>query len=93
MFVDEQSLRLIHPRTKAKIELYGSKGKVLWGTVSNIRSGLGRLNPGDDQVIPIPENYPRQSQMRVELNANQDWGEGNFYYVGYTARVTFQIVP
>ncbi|WJI29347.1 HlyD family efflux transporter periplasmic adaptor subunit [Thermosynechococcus sp. B3] len=93
VFVEEQSLRLIHPGTKAKIELYGSKGKVLWGTVTNIRSGLGRLNPGDDQVIPIPENYPRQSQVRVELDADQDWGEGNFCYVGYTARVTFQISP
>ncbi|HIK25686.1 MAG TPA: HlyD family efflux transporter periplasmic adaptor subunit [Thermosynechococcus sp. M46_R2017_013] len=93
VFVDEQSLRLIHPGTKAKIELYGNKGKVLWGTVSNIRSGLGRLNPGDDQVIPIPENYPRQSQVRVELDADPDWGEGNFCYVGYTARVTFQIFP
>ncbi|WNC30857.1 HlyD family efflux transporter periplasmic adaptor subunit [Thermosynechococcus sp. PKX82] len=93
VFVEEQSLRLIHPGTKAKIELYGSKGKVVWGTVTNIRSGLGRLNPGDDQVIPIPENYPRQSQVRVELDADQDWGEGNFCYVGYTARVTFQISP
>lgn len=93
VFVDEQSLRLIHPGTKAKIELYGNKAKVLWGTVSNIRSGLGRLNPGDDQVIPIPENYPRQSQVRVELDSDQDWGEGNFCYVGYTARVTFQIIP
>ncbi|AHB89457.1 hypothetical protein NK55_11090 [Thermosynechococcus sp. NK55a] len=93
VFVDEQSLRLIHPGTRAKIELYGAKGKVLQGTVTNIRSGLGRLNPGDDQVIPIPENYPRQSQVRVELDSDHDWGDGNFCYVGYTARVTFQISP
>ncbi|BAY51395.1 hypothetical protein NIES2134_110170 [Thermostichus vulcanus NIES-2134] len=93
VFVDEQLLRLIPPGTRAKIELYGAKGKVLQGTVTNIRSGLGRLNPGDDQVIPIPENYPRQSQVRVELDSDQDWGDGNFCYVGYTARVTFQINP
>lgn len=93
VFVEEKSLRLIHPGTRATIEPYGKKGKALQGTVSNIRSGLGRLNPGDDQVIPIPENYPRQSQVRVELDADHDWGEGNFCYVGYTARVTFQIIP
>ncbi|WP_297758214.1 HlyD family secretion protein [Thermosynechococcus sp.] len=93
VFVDEQSLGLIHPGTRAKIQLYGSQGKILWGKVANIRSGLGRLNPGDDQVIPIPENYPRQSQVRVELDSDKDWGEDNFCYVGYTARVTFQIRP
>lgn len=93
VFVEEKSLRLIHLGTRATIEPYGKKGKIIWGTVSNIRSGLGRLNPGDDQVLPIPENYPRQSQVRVELDSDHDWGQGNFCYVGYTARVTFQVFP
>nr|pir hypothetical protein 12 (atpE 3' region) - Synechococcus sp. (PCC 6716) [Synechococcus sp.]CAA49888.1 unnamed protein product [Synechococcus sp.] len=42
-------------------------------------------------VIPIPENYPRQSQVRVELDVSDAWREGNFCYVGYTGKVTFEI--
>ncbi|XFA72069.1 HlyD family efflux transporter periplasmic adaptor subunit [Thermosynechococcaceae cyanobacterium Okahandja] len=91
VFVDEQSLRLIHPGTKATIEPYGANKRVFRGTVVNIRSGLGRLNPGNDTALPIPENYPRQSQVRVEFDSSEHLGEGNFCYVGYTARVTFDL--
>ncbi len=91
VFLDEKMLRLVHPGTRARIELYGDKWVTLRGRVSSIRSGLGRLNPGDDMVIPIPENYPRQSQVRVELEPSDAQEEGNFCYVGYTGKVTFEI--
>ncbi len=91
VLVDEKYLRLLPPGTKATIAPYGAKDRVLRGTVTNIRSGLGRLNPGNDIALPVPENYPRQSQVRVAIDSEDNLGEGNFCYVGYTAKVTFHI--
>lgn len=92
VFVDEKSVRSIQPGTPATIELYGSNAQVLQGHVSMIRSGLGRLAAGEDVAVPITPNMPRNSQVRVDLEANKDNGDPSLMcYVGYTGRVTFQI--
>lgn len=91
VFVDEKYIRLIHPGMKATIELYGGANRRFRATVTKIRSGLGRLNPGEDLVIPIPENYPRQTQVRVTFDSAGQKSQGNFCYVGYTARVVFDV--
>lgn len=92
VFVDEKSVRSIQPGTPATIELYGSNAQVLQGQVSMIRSGLGRLAAGEDVAVPITPNMPRNSQVRVDLEANKDNGDPSLMcYVGYTGRVTFKI--
>lgn len=92
VFVDEKAVRSIQPGTQATIELYGSNAQVLQGHVSIIRSGLGRLAAGEDVAVPITPNMPRNSQVRVDLEANKDNGDPSLMcYVGYTGRVTFKI--
>jgi multidrug resistance efflux pump len=92
VFVDEKAVRSIQPGTQATIELYGSNAQVLQGRVSIIRSGLGRLAAGEDVAVPITPNMPRNSQVRVDLEANKDNGDPHLMcYVGYTGRVTFKI--
>lgn len=89
VYVEEQSLEAIQIGMPAKIELYGSRNLVLKGTVSLIRSGLGRFNAGEDVAITIPQNLPRTTQIRVDLERNSDVGAPNvFCYVGYTGKVT-----
>jgi len=89
VYVEEQSLEAIQIGMPAKIELYGSRKLVLNGTVSLIRSGLGRFNAGEDVAITIPQNLPRTTQIRVDLEKNSDLGAPNvFCYVGYTGKVT-----
>ncbi|MDG2991201.1 HlyD family efflux transporter periplasmic adaptor subunit [Candidatus Synechococcus calcipolaris G9] len=92
VFVDEKYIKLLAPGTKATIELYGGGNRQHFrGTVSHIRSGLGRLTPGEAQALPIPENYPRQSQIRVEFDPGESVNKNAFCYVGYTGQVTFDI--
>lgn len=92
VYVEERALRSLQPGTPATIELYGSKSQVFQGKVSLVRSGLGRLAAGEDVAIPLTPNLPRDSQVRVELAPDTDKGEPNlFCYVGYTARVSFQV--
>lgn len=92
VYVDEQAVRSLQPGTLANIELYGSGSQVLQGKVSLVRSGVGRLAAGEDVAIPISPNLPRNTQVRVELDADANKGEANlFCYVGYTGRVTFKI--
>lgn len=89
VYVEEQSLEAVQIGLPAKIELYGSKSIVLNGKVSLIRSGLGRFNAGEDVAITIPQNLPRTTQVRIDLDKNSDLGAPNsFCYVGYTGKVT-----
>lgn len=89
VYVEEQSVEAIQIGMPAKIELYAASTLVLNGKVSLIRSGLGRFNAGEDVAITIPQNLPRTSQVRVDLDKNSDLGAPNvFCYVGYTGKVT-----
>ncbi len=91
-FVDEQSVRSLHPGIPATIKLYGASSDTLSGRVSMIRPGAGRLAAGEDVVIPATPNFPRQAQVRVELEPDTNTGEaGRFCYVGYTAQVSFKL--
>lgn len=89
VYVEEQSVEAIQIGMPAKIELYAASTLVLNGKVSLIRSGLGRFNAGEDVAITIPQNLPRTTQVRVDLDKNSDLGAPNFFcYVGYTGKVT-----
>jgi multidrug resistance efflux pump len=89
--VDEPALKSIAPGKTATISLNALPDKTLTGKVTLIRSGMGRLQPGQDVALPIAPNLPRTSQVRVELDANADQGSpGNLCYVGYTGQVSFQ---
>lgn len=89
VYVEERSVEAIQIGMPAKIELYGLRNLVLNGTVSLIRSGLGRFKAGEDVAITIPQNLPRTTQVRVSLDKNSDIGAPNvFCYVGFTGRVT-----
>jgi multidrug resistance efflux pump len=79
VYVEEQSIESIQIGMPAKIELYGASKLVLNGKVSLIRSGLGRFNAGEDVAITIPQNLPRTTQVRVELDKNSDVGDPNVF--------------
>ncbi|MDJ0659014.1 MAG: HlyD family efflux transporter periplasmic adaptor subunit [Crocosphaera sp.] len=92
VYLDEKALRSIQPNTPATIELYGDRTDTLQGRVSLVRSGIGRLAPGEEVAVPLIPNLPRQSQLRVELEPNQRNNDPQlFCYVGYTAKVTFNL--
>lgn len=92
VYVDEKALRSIQPNTPVTIELYGDRSETLQGKVSLVRSGIGRLSPGEEVALPLIPNLPRQSQVRIDLEPNStDSGPNLFCYVGYTAKVTFNV--
>ena len=92
VFVDEQAVRSLHPGTPATIKLYGSDSQILQGSVTIIRSGIGRLAAGEDVAVPLTPNMPRHSQVRVDLDSGTAKGPANHLcYVGYTGQVTFQV--
>jgi multidrug resistance efflux pump len=95
--VDDNLLNGLQVGTPAKVELRGGEAnQVLTGKVQMIRSGLGRLNAGEDVMSPVERNLPHQSQVRVALDspaqpaiATTTAPNGNLCYIGYTGRVTF----
>ncbi len=91
VYVEEEALRSIRPGNVAKIELFGSRTQTLNGTVSLIRSGLGRLQAGQEiSAVPIAPNLPRTTQVRVDLDPSTPQGSPEVMcYVGYTAKVSF----
>ncbi len=89
-YVSERNVRLLQPGTPAQIVLYGTDDQVLSGKVSQVRSGVGRLAPGQEVAVPLERNLPRATQVRVELAPDSSPAE-SFCYVGYTGRVTFNL--
>lgn len=91
VYVEESAMRDIRPGMPAEIELNGTADRVLEGKVSYIRSGVGRLQAGQDVAVPIAANMPRTSQVRVELDSDAAKGDPDVMcYVGYTAKVSFK---
>ncbi len=88
-FVSEADLNTLRIGSPATIQLVGSRIE-LRGRVAFIRSGVGRLQLGQDQPAPIPINLARESQVRVELVEDAPAPPLQFCYVGYTARVLFE---
>lgn len=92
VFVDEKGLQSLVPGTPAEITLYGEGAATLRGQVSMVRSGVGRLAAGEDVAVALNQNLPRTTQVRVDLEPQADRGNPKqFCYVGYTARVTFNV--
>lgn len=92
VFVDEQAVRSLRPGMPATIELYGDESRTLKGQISLIRSGVGRLQAGQDVAAPVAANMPRTTQVRVNLDSNTDRGSPDVMcYVGYTGKVSFQL--
>ena len=92
VYVDEQALRSLRIGTPATIQPYGLNDKTFQGRITLVRSGVGRLTPGEDVAIPLKNNLPRQSQVRVEFESEANTLDiKHFCYVGYTARVLFQV--
>jgi multidrug resistance efflux pump len=95
--VDDNALSGLQVGTPAKVQLRGVESEVvLTGKIQMIRSGLGRLNAGDDVMTPVERNLPHQTQVRVALdNLTQPAivtaasPAGNLCHIGYTGRVTF----
>jgi multidrug resistance efflux pump len=89
--VDENHVQQLEAGMPATIELNGGT-QPLTGRISFIRSGMGRLQAGQDTTTPIAPNMPRTAQVRVALDANADrGGNGVMCYVGYTGKATFKI--
>jgi multidrug resistance efflux pump len=96
--VEEKAMRSITPGMAASIELYGREDVVLHGRVSLVRSGIGRLAAGQEVAVPMAPNLPRHSQVRVEIDPESGGQSAtaeaqSFCYVGYTAKVRFEVKP
>ncbi len=89
--VDENQVQQLEAGMPATIELNGGT-QTLHGKISFIRSGMGRLQAGQDTTTPIAPNMPRTAQVRIALDANADrGGAGVMCYVGYTGKATFKV--
>jgi multidrug resistance efflux pump len=98
--VEESAVRSISIGDSANVELYADQAAIsLTGKVTQIRSGLGRLTPGQDITGSVDLNLPRHTQVRVALDASakdqtkQDLAQKNFCYIGYTGKVALQVKP
>jgi len=87
--VAENDLNRLRIGDKARIELVGRR-MTLRGEVESIRSGIGRLQLGDDPLVPIPINLARESEVRVRILNDVPAPPLQFCYVGYTGRVIFK---
>jgi len=99
-WVDENKIQALQVGTPTDIKLNGiDSSATLSGKVSVIRSGLGRLAAGKDTVVAVNPNLPRHTQVRITLDRNNKSNntllmnrqDGNFCYIGFTARVVFKI--
>ncbi len=86
--VTENDLNRIRLGSKARIELVGSREK-LHGEVIGIRSGIGRTQLGDETPQPVPINLARESEVRIRILNDFAAPPGEFCYVGFTAKVSF----
>ncbi len=87
--VAENDLNRIRLGSKAKIELVGSRDK-LRGEVVGIRSGIGRTQLGEEAPQPVPINLARESEVKIRILNDFPAPPGEFCYVGFTAKVSFQ---
>jgi multidrug resistance efflux pump len=87
--VAENDLNRIRLGSKARIELVGSRDK-LRGEVIGIRSGIGRTQLGDEAPQPVPINLARESEVKIRILNDFPAPPGEFCYVGFTAKVSFE---
>lgn len=87
--VAENDLNRIRLGSKARIELVGSRDK-LRGEVVGIRSGIGRTQLGEEAPQPVPINLARESEVKIRILNDFPAPPGEFCYVGFTAKVSFQ---
>ena len=87
--VAENDLNRIHLGSKARIELVGSRDK-LRGEVIGIRSGIGRTQLGEEAPQPVPINLARESEVKIRILNDFPAPPGEFCYVGFTAKVSFE---
>ena len=87
--VAENDLNRISLGSKARIELVGSRDK-LRGEVVGIRSGIGRTQLGEEAPTPVPINLARESEVKIRILNDFPAPPGEFCYVGFTAKVSFQ---
>jgi len=87
--VAENDLNRIQLGSKARIELVGSRDK-LRGEVVGIRSGIGRTQLGEEAPTPVPINLARESEVKIRILNDFPAPPGEFCYVGFTAKVSFQ---
>ncbi len=87
--VAENDLNRIRVGSRARIDLIGSR-RQLRGEVVAIRSGLGRLQLGEEAPQPVPINLARESEVRVRILNEFPAPPSEFCFVGFSARVSFQ---
>jgi multidrug resistance efflux pump len=87
--VAENDLNRIRLGSRARIELVGSRDK-LRGEVVAIRSGIGRTQLGEEAPTPVPINLARESEVKIRILNDFPAPPGEFCYVGFTAKVSFQ---
>ncbi len=91
VYVNESQVRRIRVDQPVMITLTAT-GERVEGTVEYIRSGLGRLRPGEDVLQPIEAKLQKQAQVRVKLKPQflDRAFAANFCHVGFTGSVRFE---
>ena len=87
--VAENDLNRIRLGSKARIQLVGNRDR-LRGEVIGIRSGIGRTQLGDEAPQPVPINLARESEVKIRILNDFPAPPGEFCYVGFSARVSFE---
>lgn len=89
-YVKEADLRRLRIGQRALVTLYGSSTK-LRGSISLIRSGIGRSSVGSDTTPLLPINIYREAQVKVLIDPETALQEDpqHLCYSGYTGKVTF----
>ena len=88
-YVSERDLKRVKIGAPARIDLIG-EDLDLSGRVDLIRSGIGRVSPGNEDLKPVPINLARESLVRVRITNDVPAPPQKFCFVGYTGRVLFQ---
>lgn len=89
-FVAEQQLDFITVGDRVDIRFLGKRDRTRYtGYVNDIRSGIGRSNPGDDVAVPPAEMVRRELDIRIRLEG-LSIPPSEFCGVGRSVEVTFQ---
>ncbi|MBV5261174.1 HlyD family efflux transporter periplasmic adaptor subunit [Synechococcus moorigangaii CMS01] len=89
-FLAEEQLEYIAVGDRVDVRFLGNRDRTRYsGYIVNIRSGTGRLDPGDDVAVPPAEMVRRELDVRIRLEGS-DVPSTEFCGVGRSAEVTFQ---
>lgn len=86
--VNEGAIALVRMGAIAQVKLF--PGLNFTGKVTAIRGGVGRVQVGERELVPVPTNLTRLVQVQIDAKAAPLGGGAEFCYVGATGKVQIQ---